>query len=97
MPSRRKLVESVGTDGSMPSRKHRENRGKKTTEAASAATKPYGRVRRDARLCVSNPRSPSKISRGWLKHTRHKIFQASSREYSLNDCFAGSFSRSTNL
>jgi hypothetical protein len=81
-------------------RTHRSTRHKKLTEAKGAATPPYARNRRDElndRPCVNNPRSPIKINRGWLKQTRHKIFQASSREYSLNDCFAGSFSKSTSL
>src|ERR1700722_212771 len=97
MPSREKIAELSGTHGR---RTPRRNRGKIITEAASAATPPYARNLRDERNerpCVNNPRSPSKINRGWLKQTRHKIFQASSREYSLNDCFAGSFSKSTSL
>jgi hypothetical protein len=68
-------------------------------QATSAATQPYARDRgdeRNDRPCVSNPRSPIKINRGWLKQTRHRIFQASSREYPLKDYFAGSFSKSTN-
>src|SRR5271155_1914176 len=106
MPSRQKIAECSATLGR---KTHRRTHGDKTnlrtrnnkiTLAAGAATQPYGRdprKGRDDRRCVSNPRNPSKINRGWLKHTRHKIFQASSREYSLNDCFAGSFSSSTNL
>ena len=87
-----------------PTEQHRKGTAARKSLQQNQPAPPqiaYARVRRDAlsgrndRLPVSSPRSPSKISFGWLRHTRHKIFHASSREYSLNDCFAGSFSRST--